>query len=1035
MSRFDPFAQATAPRWFSIASERSFLDDLAAGLLSWTDDADPEVLGEALILLPNRRAARLMTDAFARRAADRPRLLPMVRALGDLEGDEPPFAPGTLEDDLPPAIGALARRFELAGLVAREQHRLGRGELSVSQQLDMADAVGRFLESCQIEEVADLERLEGLVEADMAEHWRGAAGFLAAVARAWPERLDELGLMDVSARRVRLLNALAHQWQEMPPAHPVIAAGSTGTVPAAARVLGTVAGLARGAVVLPGLDLSLDESAWQALEPAHPQYAMKRLLERHEIAREQVRAWPGSDGALDSRSSRRTLVSESLKPPEATHDWFEAVTRMHEERVLERGLEGLALVEGEHEEHAALLAATLMREAVEQEGVSCALVAPDPVFARRVQVRLSRWGLQADSSAGTTLAMSAIGALIDQLVALVCERFSAATVLAVLRAPGTCLGLDDEARARGIAALESLALTGPRPASPETVRARIMAAASDPREEARRAELRPDALRLWDALCEALAPVLALRGADAIPLAGAAQAMAESIEALARRAGSDGPGDGKAEGAFRGASGEAAARLLSELMAEGARLAPLSRHCLQRLMRQLVGEAVVRTGGPVHPRLRILGSIEARLYRADRMILSGLEEGVWPPAANVDPFLSRPMRAAIGLPSPERRIGLSAHDFAQSANAREVVLLHTRRAADKPSVRSRWLWRLQTLIRGAGVRLNAPQGLLAMAAALDAPARTVPPSLQPAERPCPTPPVSARPMRLSVTRVEEWLRDPYATYGRHILKLFARPLPDEVADVRLRGTAIHEAMEAFAREWSDLEGAGAQARFEQLYLDALRAHGLDESALHAESVFARRLAGWAVAFETERRANGARIVLEEKGETRIDTDAGVFTLTAKSDRMELSDAGLAIIDYKTGKPPEPRQVREGWAPQLPLSAVVAERGGFGSLGEVDVSALEYVQVTGRAPPARIVPALKGAKGEPPPVRETINEALAGLIARVAAYADESVGYLSRVRPNRHGSDYDHLARFHEWSTQGEDAEGSDESGAEGGGEP
>ncbi|MFN4288466.1 MAG: double-strand break repair protein AddB [Brevundimonas sp.] len=1032
MSRFDPFARP-APRWFSIASERSFLDDLAAGLLEWTDASGPEALGEALILLPNRRAARLMTDAFARRATDRPRLLPMVRALGDLEGDEPPFAPGGIGDDLPPAIGALARRFELAGLVAREQHRLGRGELSVSQQLDMADAVGRLLDSCQIEEVAGLDRLHDLAGTDMAahlaEHWRGAAGFLAAVAQAWSERLDALGLMDVSARRVRLLNALARQWQEMPPAHPVIAAGSTGTVPAAARVLGTVAGFDRGAVVLPGLDLSLDESAWQALEPAHPQYAMKRLLERHEMLREQVRAWPGSDGALDARSSRRALISESLKPPEATHDWYEAIQRMKGERVLERGLEGLKLVEGEHEEHAALLAATLMREAVEQDGLTCALVAPDPVFARRVQARLSRWGLQADSSAGTPLAMSAIGALIDQLVALACERFSAATVLAVLRAPATRLGLEDETRARGVEALERLALTGPRPASPDVVRARIMAVAAHEGEEARRAEVRADALAVWDALCEALAPVLALRGADAIPLADGARAVAASIEALARLSGAEAESSG--DGAFRGASGEAAARLLSELMGEGARLAPLSRHCLQRLMRQLLIEEVVRTGGPVHPRLRILGSIEARLYRADRMILSGLEEGVWPPAAPVDPFLSRPMRAAIGLPSPERRIGLSAHDFAQSAHAREVVLLHTRRAADKPSVRSRWLWRLQTLIRGAGEKLSTPDGLQAMAAALDAPARTVPSSLLPAERPCPKPPVPARPMRLSVTRVEEWLRDPYSAYARHILKLFARPLPDEVADVRLRGTAIHQAMEAFARAWSEADSAQGRERFAALYLDALREHGLDESALHAESVFASRLGNWIVDFEMQRRAVARRIVLEEKGETRISTRAGAFTLTAKSDRMELSDAGLAIIDYKTGTPPDARQVREGWAPQLPLSAVVAERGGFGSIGEAAVHALEYVQVTGRAPPARIVPAIRPARGEDePPFREVIHDALAGLIARVEAFADESVGYLSRVRPNRHGSDYDHLARFHEWSTQGEDAEGDDESGGQ-----
>nr|WP_316629580.1 hypothetical protein [uncultured Brevundimonas sp.] len=134
----------------------------------------------------------------------------------------------------------------------------------------------------------------------------------------------------------------------------------------------------------------------------------------------------------------------------------------------------------------------------------------------------------------------------------------------------------------------------------------------------------------------------------------------------------------------------------------------------------------MRTGGATHPSLRILGAIEARLIRADRMILAELEEGVWPQAAPTDPFLSRPMRKALGLPPPERRLGQTTQDFVQAACADEVILVHSERRGGQPAVRSRWLWRLEMLTRGADakdtpVALSRPTTVLDWARALDAP--------------------------------------------------------------------------------------------------------------------------------------------------------------------------------------------------------------------------------------------------------------------------------------------------------------------------
>ncbi len=93
-------------------------------------------------------------------------------------------------------------------------------------------------------------------------------------------------------------------------------------------------------------------------------------------------------------------------------------------------------------------------------------------------------------------------------------------------------------------------------------------------------------------------------------------------------------------------------------------------------------------------RVRIYGPLEARLQSVDRLVLGGLVEGVWPPQTRADPWLSRPMRHELGLDLPERRIGLSAHDFAQALGAPEVILTRAAKQGGAPTVASRFVQRL-----------------------------------------------------------------------------------------------------------------------------------------------------------------------------------------------------------------------------------------------------------------------------------------------------------------------------------------------------
>jgi ATP-dependent helicase/nuclease subunit B len=477
-----------------------------------------------------------------------------------------------------------------------------------------------------------------------------------------------------------------------------------------------------------------------------------------------------------------------------------------------------------------------------------------------------------------------------------------------------------------------------------------------------------------------------------------------------------GPHGGAGE-LWGGLAGEAAAGLIAGLLGDADGLPPVRPAGFVELVDQLIAREVVRGGGASHPRLRILGAIEARLARADLLVLAGLEEGVWPQPAPADPFLSRPMRAQLGLPPPERRLGLAAHDFAQSASAPQVVLIAAERREGAPAVASRWLWRLETLVKGAGLALPSRPEVLAAARALDAPAE-----FAPAARPKPRPPLAVRPRALSVTRIETWIRDPYAIYARYVLGLRRLDLPGEPVEAMARGTAVHRAFERYAKEHPGPPDEGHVAIFASLLIESLAEAGVPPHRLAREHALAINVSPWVVALEGKRR-NGARLVIEETGSHSFEAPGGAFTVTAKADRIEVRGRVADILDFKTGSPPSAKQVSSGLAPQLTLTASILARGGFPEVGSAMPGDLVYIRVSGGRVPGR-----EEVRAAPPESLDFAERALEGLKRRVAAFDDPSTPYVSWAAPQfigRYGGDYDHLARYWEWGVIGGDEEGGE----------
>lgn len=991
---------------FTMPPGTPFLERLAATLLEDASlggrFAGGPALADVTILLPTRRSVRALGEAFLRAGGGAALILPSIRTLGDVDEEElilDPRGLGREALELPPAMPGLERQLRLARMIIEEQ---GYDE---TRALALAADLGRFLDMVLTED-ADLTRISDLVPQDFADHWQVTIDFLKVLTARWPEELARLGYIEQAERRNLLLRAQAAAWEAGPPHGPVIAAGSTGSIPATAALLRTVAHLPSGAVVLPGLDLDLDDESWEIVgEPgtaSHPQYGMKKLLAQLNATRADVDIWPGAE--ISPRAAARArLLSEALRPAETTERWRNRLTALGE--AAKDGLNGLSLIEAPGERDEASAIALLMRDVLETPGKTAALVTPDRKLARRVAMELRRWKIDVNDSGGEPLAKTAPVAFLRLIANMVAEDFAPVALLACLKHPLAAAG-EDPARFRArVRLLELHLLRGPRPAPGiEGLRAACRTIEGSDKELA-------EISKLIDRLERGGAPLFdAMKERNAA--AGLVQAHIETAERLAAADRTTG-----ADRLWKEEAGEAASDFIRELIEAAPSFGDLDPRAYPRFFDELLSGRVLRPRWGTHPRLFIWGPLEARLQHADRMILGGLNEGAWPAEANIDPWLNRPMRTAMGIEPPERRIGLSAHDFAEGAAAGEAILTRALKVEGAPTVASRWWLRLASLLQGMGHEkaVAAPEWWR-WAHKLDEPAKLLTPV-----RPRPMPPLDARPQKFSVTEIETLIRDPYAIYAKKILRLkVLDPIDADIAAAE-RGTIIHEALEKFVETYPKELPEDALGKLIGIGENVFR-HAMDRPGV-AAFWWPRfqRIARWIVEYEREERAGLRHVHAEARGEIVIGELARPVVLTGKADRIDERDDGMVnIVDYKTGTVPSAKQVEIGLTPQLPLEAAMMAKGGFqkrdGSpIPAAKAARLVYLRLTGgeTAGEVRAIPDEGG---------DLADNTYAWLVDLLRQYEAEATPYLSRPRPmfwGRYG-DYDHLARVKEWSaTEGE----------------
>lgn len=1044
------------PNVVSIPPGAAFLTTLVRAVLDGSllpghdFSSNPLALSSLTIWVPTRRAARALASEFVTQLAPAAALMPDIRVLGDDADEALSLDAEQAGLDDRDCVTGVERQLVLGRLIAAWSAKLNAPEGGAFETVSLPgsfSAAVRF--ASDLATLMDTVATEGVswdklgdINADDQNAWWGLTlDFLKIATKFWPDWLSERKLVEASALRTGRLEAQAELYASGAAQGPVIAAGSTGSIPATARLLREIAHRPDGVVVLPGLDRDMEDAVWQALDlpdnpltdtgPAqgHPQFGLRRLIGHLGTTRAEVTeqslpllnlADPESNAAM---RLRERLVSAAMLPSAHTHRWPDILDDLSSEAI-DQAFEHVALIEAEHENEEALAIALCLRQALEQPERRAALVTPDRNLARRVTANLRRFGITVDDSAGQPLTGRPHGTLL-RLVTRIAFDQAATEELPLLLAtlvkhPLVSFGGKPATARRAGRVLELAVLRGSTgtihiadlPNLMQQVRADLPTRHHPPQALTR---LEDEDWQEAEKLAETLARIFADRGTDQITADCRALARMTTgiLEAVASH---------EEEGLvplYGGAEGQALSAFMQTLL-EVTEPIDVPSSQWPDIVDALMAGRVVRPHGKSHPRLVILGPLEARLQTFDRVVLAGLNETTWPAAANNDPFLSRPMKSAMGLPAPERRTGLAAHDFQMLMGMEEVVLSRSKRVDNTPTIASRWVQRVLVAIGEPAAKAMKANGETWLSYAqrsikTDSEGERI-------TRPAPKPPVSSRPRRLSVTAIERWIRDPYDIYASRILNLEAlAPLTAEIGP-RERGTLYHGILENFVKRDLAESGHDPTALLREIAEKQFEAAGLPPDIQLVWMARFLEAADGFLAWHRDRRDDLSYVHVEAGG--KLPVAGGAFHLTGLADRIDLyADGSATIIDYKTGTSPTRSEATQLLAPQLPLEAAMVHGGAFDQIPQgTSVRDLTYLRLKTNG--EFVVDALCG-NPEKDSAADLGNRALTRLEALIAAYDDPDQAYLSRARPWKSQSwtgDFDHLARVAEWKV-GDDEEG------------
>lgn len=914
---------------------------------------DINKLRDVTILLPTRRAIRIFEEMLLEEFKQDTIFLPRLMPVGDVE-----ISDSDEEEIIPPLkpIAGIERILSIIPFI--EKH---------DEQQKSYDA--RWRQAKEILKLIDLLQTEGLtpdalkqldIKMDMAEHWQKSGGLFVNMANDWLAHLLETNRINKAAARIVHIERLTQQYRDKPPEKPVWFIGSTGSILAVRDLMRAILAMPQGLVLLPGLDKEMPDDAWRDIPPAHPQAILKNTIEFL---------------GFDDRRHIQYFTSRPSGNANTLADYLSNALSPHP-KTIQKATDNITLVMANNrQEELNTIAHICLEQKQKEPNSKIVIVSNDARMPIKLGGLLNPYGLKIDASMGQKLSDTATGVLVNHVLKLFDHRQSNSILtLWTLLKNTNFLPEWRDGRAKTMTHIEDTLLRDPLTTPqhytdvlsmfPNDIKEKI----SNYNNEYKSLYSMPE----WaNIVRDTLTDLIYSKSGHSKKI------MTQITDAL-----------------------EQISSIQHHKKMSYSDFAPIIIDHLNNIaIRENPSKDIRNT-------IYLLGTLEARLIQSDLTIMANLNEGIWPDAPAPNPYLSRGMRHAVGLPDSERHATLSGHDFWQAFLSGDIIMTSSKRDGDTPALPSRWLLRLESVTPRAEWHAMIQRGQQRVD---DCHARHFCNEITPAKPPNPIATIKDAPQSLYVTHVETWRHDPYSFWAKHITNL--RKPRDFLSGITAatRGSVWHEIMENFVTNFDPNSNKDTQNTcFDKAVIDTLRAKQVPD---HMIRLWQSRLSGQResiIAIENERRSISKPWKLEEKFEGSINN----ITVKAKADRVDITNGrALLLADYKTGVMPTKTNIYTGYACQLSLLALIMPH---------DVLRLDYIDI-------------KGGSNIPKPVTiewggTIASETEHGFSTWYKLFFEQSEPFVSYADFGKmhmsKATDYLQLARYDEWgagSDEGEDA--------------
>lgn len=936
-------------------------------------------LSNFTILLPSRRSCNELKRIFLENSSNSAIILPNIRAIGDIDYDDlvlKQINKNDLENFSDFSNNTSRIKYKI--LLIKELLKWAKSsnknlfkDITIEQASNLALELEKFLNEVNRNGL-NLDDLEKIVDDEYSQHWQEVLNFLEIFGKKWNKFIKDNNVISVVDFKSRMIEFNAEYFKKNKPLNPIVIAGVSGSVKSTCEFIKSLIKYDNCYYFFKDLNKNLTEDEWKEIGVFHPQYSFKNLLDNCiNCERDRVKNLEFNNCLIVNPIIEK-ILSFSMLPYNETHKWQSKLNIKKED------FSHISKIECNNSFEELSVISLITKHVHETSNDNVAIITSDEIFANQLAVELKNLNLDVNNAFGNKISRTEVVKFLFLILDVIKNKYETVAFLSLLKHDFTLFGYNKNELNRLTLLLEDKILRGYGNLGCEGILKKV--------NEFGNLELIDFIKKIMETLDKFKCEKLNFQSVIKLHIE-----LAENIASNSEVVGSN---------AFwnNSKNGDELLNFFNEVIKESESYGDI-KNCdeYSYLLDYLIAENSYSDRYSIHPMVNIISPQEAKLINYDLIILTNLNDGRFPPHISTDPWMSKSMRKAFGLPDRDELIGNFAYDFTQFLCNKKVILTRSLKEDGVPTVKSKYLMRLETfLLCQNHLKLEenniwkevfkkrnfAEQNIII-------------------KRPKPKPPLDRRPRELYATKIEKLMNNPYDIYAEKILNLKKKDDFYENKIFAFFGSAVHEALENYIKNYKAAEFAKLYEKLIKYGKESFDKYFTDETSRELFFIRFSNIAEWFIEQDEAVRASGYNVYaerIEKLYMKNID-----FTIAAKIDRIEENEFGsINIIDYKTGNTPSTSDVLTAKKPQLIIEAIVLENK--------KTDKLVYWSIKGKGD--------EKIQEIDSDICELVNKGRDGIVRLITHFNVFENSYIATAfdlnDQNHYASDYKHLSRVEEW---------------------